>query len=164
MMFLSRKKLTLITSLILVLASGCSKLDDSYTCCDPDSEKFEVSYGTSFGQCIGYCKSSITITEEKITLTKSGWEDTVKTVIQSKSIEPEKWDSLLTILNIDDLANCPEYIGCPDCADGGAEWLEVLTADLNHKVTFEYHNEPVELSAYVDFLRRISKEMNAIQE
>lgn len=163
-MFLCEKYLILTISLILILASGCSKLDNSYTCCDPDSEKFVVSYGTSFGQCIGYCKSSLTITQDKITLTKAGWGDTVKTVIQSKPIEMEKWDSLLTLLNVDEVVNLPEYIGCPDCADGGAEWVEVLTADVHHKVTFEYHNEPVELAEYVNLLRRISKEINTPKE
>lgn len=163
-MFLCGKYLSFIISLILVLVSGCSKLDDSYTCCDPDSDEIVVLYGTSFGECVGYCKSTLSITEEKITLTKSGWVDTVQTVIQNKPIETAQWDSLLTLLNIDEVANLPEFIGCPDCADGGAEWIEVLTADVNHKVTFEYQNEPAELAGYVNLLRGIAAEINTTKE
>ena len=31
-----------------------------------------------------------------------------------------------------------ERIGCPDCADGGSEWIEIGTKNKIYKVTFEY--------------------------
>ena len=30
-----------------------------------------------------------------------------------------------------------ERIGCPDCADGGSEWIEILANNKTYKVTFE---------------------------
>jgi hypothetical protein len=33
-------------------------------------------------------------------------------------------------------------IGCPDCADGGAEWLELGFEKEVKRVTFEYMHEP----------------------
>ena len=53
--------------------------------------------------------------------------------------------------------NLEEVIGCPDCADGGAEWIEITTKDLNHKVTFEYNNEPEEMQDYIEILREFIK-------
>lgn len=146
--------------LILILASGCSNNEESYTCCNPDSDEFIVSYGTSFGECIGYCKTSLTVSEEKVTYTKSGLNDTVKTIIVRKQITAEKWDSLMMLLQLDEISGLPEYIGCPDCADGGAEWIEIMTRDVNHKVMFEYNNEPEEVEEYVSFLRNIAEEIN----
>lgn len=144
----------------MILASGCGKDDTSYTCCNPDSDEFVVSYGTSFGECIGYCKTSLTVTENKVTLTKSGWEDTVKTIVVRKEIAPEKWDSLMSLLQIDAISNLPEYIGCPDCADGGAEWIEVLTSNVQHKVIFEYGKEPETVASYVQYLRELMNDLN----
>ena len=48
----------------------------------------------------------------------------------------------------------PETIGCPDCADGRAEWLEIeLMNGEKHKVTFEYRNEPASLNDHIIGLR-----------
>jgi hypothetical protein len=33
--------------------------------------------------------------------------------------------------------NCLNVIGCPDCADGGGEWIEVSVAGESHRVTFD---------------------------
>ncbi len=49
----------------------------------------------------------------------------------------------------------PKTIGCPDCADGGAEWIEIQSIDIHKKVTFEYLNEPNSLTALVTELREL---------
>ena len=54
--------------------------------------------------------------------------------------------------------NLEEVIGCPDCTDGGVEWIEITTSELSHKVTFEYFNEPEETQNYIDDLRDLMEQ------
>jgi hypothetical protein len=57
-------------------------------------------------------------------------------------------------LNINDFFDLPTTIGCPDCADGGAEWIEIELVDGGkHKVTFEYRHEPEKVKDYIIKLR-----------
>jgi hypothetical protein len=53
--------------------------------------------------------------------------------------------------------NLPKTIGCPDCADGGAEWIEIISGSggKSQKVTFEYMNEPAKLKDLASGLRTI---------
>jgi len=116
----------------------------------------QVRYGTSFGECIGYCKQNITVISGLVVYNKSGWIDTVETIICSESLADKTWDSLTSELDIDSFMDLDERIGCPDCADGGAEWLEVeLKNGDKHKVTFEYYNAPSELESYIPVLRNL---------
>ena len=54
----------------------------------------QVRYGTSFGECIGYCKQNINVISGLVVYTKSGWIDTFETIICSESLNDQTWDSL----------------------------------------------------------------------
>ncbi len=51
-------------------------------------------------------------------------------------------------------------IGCPDCADGGSEWLELGFEGDVKRVTFEYMNEPDELKDIIVDLRGLMDSFN----
>lgn len=112
-----------------------------------------IEYGTSFGECIGYCKRDISITADKILFTKSGWTDEEKDVHCSQDISADNFIGLAQKIDLPDFNRLDEIIGCPDCADGGAEWIRVVTVDSDKKVTFEYGNEPEEVKAFISALR-----------
>ena len=58
----------------------------------------------------------------------------------------------------------PETIGCPDCADGGAEWIEIKLANgEKHKVTFEYMNAPSAFKNYISGLRGLLEGSQALR-
>ena len=46
----------------------------------------------------------------------------------------------------------PEIVGCPDCADGGGEWIEVNVAGESHRVTF---GNGVKIDAIQPLIERI---------
>ena len=148
----SKKSIYQILVLFLpLLGSSCATLDQSTI--------KNINYGTSFGMCVGYCKHDINLTKDSINSNCSGWNNSVtpksETVVQSAAI----WDDLKVKFNSTAFFNKKEVIGCPDCADGGAEWVEIEMSDNNkHKVTFEYQNEPEELKEFVSTLRKISNE------
>ncbi len=116
----------------------------------------KIKYGTSFGMCVGYCKHDLELSKNEITYNCSSWDTKIKTITRSEAIKSDIWDSVWNDLNVNAFFNLEEFIGCPDCADGGAEWVEIdLANGQKHKVTFEYGNEPVILKNKIDKLREL---------
>jgi hypothetical protein len=124
------------------------------SCEKNDFEISQIKYGTSFGMCIGYCKNDILLKSGFVTYSRSGWIDTVETIICTETLTDVSWNSYKSGLDSKKFFELPQIIGCPDCADGGAEWIEIeVLSGKKHKVTFEYRNEPDELKDYMIGLR-----------
>ena len=102
---------------------------------------------------MGYCKRDISITPGKIIFTKSGWGDSVKTRHCDQDISGNDFTALTGKIDLQDFKDLDEVIGCPDCADGGAEWIRIVTAGSDKKVTFEFGNEPDEVKPFIEVLR-----------
>jgi len=51
--------------------------------------------------------------------------------------------------------NLPAVIGCPDCADGGSEWIELeLNHGEIHRANWDYSSgAPASIKNYVNILR-----------
>ncbi len=127
---------------------GCTDINDSTI--------VQVSYGTSFGMCVGYCKHDMVLLPNQVTYTCSSWNNSLEPVTQTESLSATSWNSIKTDFNENAFFDLPETIGCPDCADGGAEWLEIkLVNGKIHKVTFEYNNEPEVLKNKIEQLRSL---------
>ena len=112
-----------------------------------------ISYGSSFGMCVGYCTNEITISDLKITYSKIQRTPKPDTKNCTKPITAEEVEVIKNLLNSEKIAALPEVIGCPDCADGGAEWVAINADGKNYKVTFEYGKPPKELEAAVAKLK-----------
>jgi hypothetical protein len=142
----------LILGLILVfIFTACEKNDN-----DDFSNDIEyVKYGTSFGECLGYCKNDITVTNTTIDFNKRGWdlEGLLPEMSNTESVDAKYTTELIDKINFDSFLELDSIIGCPDCADGGAEWIEIRSKGISHKVIFEYRNEPSETKEYIGYLR-----------
>lgn len=120
-----------------------------------------LSYGTSFGECLGYCKKEIVVSGG-ITFTKSGWNvvgllpDSSCSIVFVRDPLPDYLDDI----DLDIFLAMDETIGCPDCADGGAEWLELGFEDEVKRVTFEYMNEPDAFKDIIPALREAMAQFN----
>ena len=115
----------------------------------------QLSYGTSFGECIGYCNHDVTIKSKAATYQCYSWNPAQQILTKDTILKSSAVDSINSI-NTTSFFKLPETIGCPDCADGGAEWLEIILFNgKKHKVTFEYRNEPTQLKNQIIKLREI---------
>jgi len=134
---------------LIVIANSCTK---------EESEKLvKLNYGTSFGMCVGYCKKSMSLEAGSITYNRSGWINTIEPITCKEELENSNWIFINKQLDITEFLKLQETIGCPDCADGGAEWIEIEALNGNkHKVTFEYMHEPPEMKGYIDKLRELA--------
>ena len=117
----------------------------------------QVNYGTSFGMCVGYCKRDVSIDSVYTSYSCAGWTKDLQPTLYKVQTTKSAWDSVKVLINNKAFFELPATIGCPDCADGGAEWVEVkLLNGTAHKVVFEYNNEPQQLQGSIAKLRQIA--------
>lgn len=146
-----RNFLILIILLLLAGSTACS--DEKIS--ENQNGIQEIKYGTSFGECLGYCRKSISITPAEIEFTKQGWEieGQLPDSTFNETITSAEWVDLVESIDLDAFLALDTVIGCPDCADGGAEWIEIVAEEQTYKVTFEYMNAPAVMATYIDTLR-----------
>lgn len=98
----------------------------------------EIAYGLSYGMCLGYCEHRLSVTAERMQLVHQSRdaENYPEQVIE-KITPPEIWQRLNALANFETLQALPDRLGCPDCADGGAAWVELQQNEASKRVTFE---------------------------
>lgn len=98
-----------------------------------------IGYGTSYGMCFGYCNHQLTLTETTMRLVHSAHQasEEYPEKVLEKPMSAERWQNLTALADFDTLSALPERVGCPDCADGGAEWIALSESEASHRVTFE---------------------------
>lgn len=125
--------------LLIGAISSCSASKDS-------NSVTYIKHGSSFGMCHGYCFNETTFTKsEKIAFSKA-YGRTNPDEFPDKSdttlLEEALWNELINSFEVDSFFILEERIGCPDCADGGSEWIEICANNKTYKVTFE-NGEPL---------------------
>ena len=129
--------------------------------CQTDYEKVEVNdiaikTGIFFGFCGGYCKSEVEIVNRDVVFIASSWSaPNYPDTMLNGNISIQEWDSLLETVNMDSLVSLDDIIGCPDCADGGGEWIEITKEDMTKRVTFEHGKTVEQIQILIEKIRVI---------
>ena len=118
-----------------------------------------ISHGTSFGHCVGYCNKELTISGNNLTYVQRKNGDNPEEKKCTQPLSKEMYNSVLTSFDFKSFYLLDSVIGCPDCADGGAEWLEVKAGRNVRRVTFEYNHVPDQLKASVEQIRKLAAGM-----
>ena len=156
-----RKVISLIlVHTVLLFAISCEEEAEDYGTIN------YIGYGTSFGECLGYCIHHMKLYPESVRLDKAGWDEQGELpIVQcSRPVELFEYVAIRDSIDVNSFFFMEETIGCPDCADGGAEWIEISYDTAFHRVTFEYQNEPQELSYVVSLLRDMMSEFEGCSE
>lgn len=128
-----------------------------FAACAPDqspvspSGEMLIAYGTSFGECRGYCNDALTIEKGAVLFTKSA-NDEQPDLTASATLSAAEQAAILSAVRWQEFVKLPEIIGCPDCADGGAEWIEISYPSARKRVTFEFG---AELAGYMELLSKL---------
>ena len=129
-------------------------------------EIIEFKTGTSFGMCFGYCLSELTISASDAEYTLYGWDENDPVYLPvaiSDTVDSIIWEDLNTQFSFELFMSLDSVIGCPDCADGGAEWFEIAMNDTVKRVTIEYGDSLNGLNNYISVLRTIRQSFEEIQ-
>ncbi len=132
---------------------------------NPGSNILKIATGTSFGQCIGYCRTSLEIDGEAVEYIEESWKpDEYPAKNFRFNLSSDEKNALQMVFDTTDISGLEETIGCPDCADGGAEWLQITHGSETRKVTFEFAADIGEISALMALLRPLRQRAAALME
>lgn len=118
---------------------------------------YEINYGTSFGMCVGPCRKEMNLVNGELnfivfyTEGRGAVGGTPKSFKEKLDLNLQKY--LMQNIDYEAFKKISNIIGCPDCADGGAEFVELTRYNIKHKVTFEYGKPPKEIESLVTVLR-----------
>lgn len=113
--------------------------------------QYTITYGYSFGECRGFCKSKLIFSSEGVLKTATRWKDDYQK-IQYFPITQTTYDSLVQTIDFPTLLTFNKYLGCGDCADGGAEWIEICKGSSKKVLsgTYGFTAEPIQkLLSYI---------------
>ncbi|HEX8385832.1 MAG TPA: hypothetical protein VF576_06595 [Rubricoccaceae bacterium] len=138
----------LLLSLVLLVA-GCAAVRPAPGAA---SATPTLRWGSSFGMCIGYCASNLVVTPDRVatlteTATRSG---EMAPRIRTRTLTDAEAARLAAAYTASTIA-ATDTLGCPDCADGGAEYVEVD----GRRVTFEYGGEAGPAGPLAEALRAV---------
>ncbi|MFZ2030121.1 MAG: hypothetical protein WAU68_07435 [Vitreimonas sp.] len=107
----------------------------------PQAQVRQVVSTTSFGMCVGYCSTRLEISESGAVLTRSARGGRGGAALPDQRFEEHltagEWREISQLAARANLSGLPDTIGCPDCADGGAESLTIAGASAR-TITFEH--------------------------
>lgn len=119
-----------------------------------------VSSGTSFGFCFGYCFTELVLEPGSARLTESSRDVAAyPTKTRSRALTAEEWSRIRGLADPSVMATVAGVHGCPDCADGGAEWVEVRTARDSIRATFEYGRDLEPIAALQAEVRALREQL-----
>lgn len=112
---------------------------------------------TSFGMCVGYCSTRLELAAGQAVLVREsrGGRGGASLPSQrlSAKLDAREWDEIVRLAAAAKFDGLPEVIGCPDCADGGAESLSVEGASGTKTVKFDHGAKVEALQPLLDRAR-----------
>jgi hypothetical protein len=118
-----------------------------------------IHAGTSFGFCgATYCITSLEITAGTLVYVEESRQPGVAPRRRQATLTGDEWEQLVRAVDRDRITALPATVGCPDCADGGAESLEVVGRDWRKAVLFEFGAAMPELQPLLDQVRRLRRD------
>lgn len=125
-----------------------------------DSTRVEVvEWTSSFGFCppAAYCTTRLRVSGGQAVLTLESRESpTVTNSARLDAVEETSLRDAALRVRFDRLA---PVLGCPDCADGGAETLSVITGRGENTVRFEFNASVDELEPLLGQVRALAADL-----
>ncbi|QGZ95966.1 hypothetical protein DSM104635_02821 [Terricaulis silvestris] len=94
--------------------------------------------------CVGYCTTRLEITEGEAVLIREarggrGAPNPAQVPQRfSTPLTAAEWQEIQRLAAATDLTTVPDVVGCPDCADGGAEALTIESPSGAESVSLEF--------------------------
>lgn len=103
----------------------------------------KITSTTSFGMCAGYCKTTLELTSGQAVLTREGWGrgtagGNLPAERTQAAVSAKDWQEIAELAAAAKIETLPDRIGCPDCADGGAESLTIVGTGRNKTIAFDH--------------------------
>ena len=102
----------------------------------------QINSGTSYGECWGYCVFELELDNSNALFTASGWGwYEFPDLLLEDNLSQEMWQQIIELIDFEYFQSLDYVYGCPDCADGGAEFIEIIYDGVAKQVTFDAYTE-----------------------
>ena len=102
----------------------------------------QINSGTSYGECWGYCVFELELDNSNALFTASGWGwYEFPDLLLEDNLNQEMWQQIIELIDFEYFQSLNDVYGCPDCADGGAEFIEIIYDGVAKQVTFDAYTE-----------------------
>lgn len=149
--------------MILALAAAGLSACASGPATVPESAVTQVVSTTSFGMCAGYCVTRLEITEHEAVLTRDGRSGRGGAPKPDQRfttpISASEWQEIARLAAAVDMDALPDVIGCPDCADGGAEGLTIVRGGAEESVSFDHGANVAQAQPLLDRVRALRQRL-----
>lgn len=130
----------------------------------PPVEIRQIVSTTSFGMCVGYCSTRLEISEGQAIFIRDGRGGRGAAELPdqrfTQTLTPAEWQEFSRLASRTNLDGLPTTIGCPDCADGGAETLSI---NGERTVTFDHGASIAEAQPLLERIRALRQRMMPAQ-
>lgn len=124
----------------------------------------QISFGWSFGECWGECRGELIVSPEgAVSYETSGWENESYLWVTGAAHDGTM-DAIEAAYDALDRAGLESVYGCPDCADGGMEYVRFLDAIEPPGSDWEWSSPPSELQDLWDALRPLADAMRSCDD
>lgn len=120
---------------------------------NPSDSIYFIEHGSSFNLCEGYCYHQTIFTKEQITKLAQSWDEYQPVKYDSLKMEKKIWEGMINAINVKSFYKLPSRMGCPDCLDGGAEWIRIGIKNNSWLVEFDYGSNITTLDNLLAILR-----------
>lgn len=118
-----------------------------------------VLHGTNFGHCRGYCRKDVVFYPDQVDYFEVSVDSARNPVKVENFKNSSIWKNIVDKIDWKKFKSLEESYGCPDCADGGSEYIEIKTTSGTKRVTIEYNIELAELEPLLTELRSQRKKL-----
>lgn len=128
------------------------------------SDVRQIVSTTSFGMCVGYCTTRLEISEGEAVLVRQarggrGAPENAPDQRFTATLSPSEWQEIARLAGETRLDGLPPVIGCPDCADGGAESLSIVGAGGQRSISFDHGADIAQAQALLDRVRALRERL-----
>ena len=152
---MTRARFLIVGAVALLSLAACA----ATTAPAPAASVDRIVSTTSFGMCVGYCRTRLEIAEGQAVLIREpggrGGSGNRPTQRFTATLTASEWEEISRLAASTDLSGLPDVIGCPDCADGGAELLSITRGGAERTVTFDYGASIAPAQALLERVRAV---------
>lgn len=150
----------LLLSFIVLIMHSCKSTNGK----NPAFVNAIIAHGTSFGMCNGYCHKELSVTEDNVSYVQTKRATPAEEKKCEQSLTAAAYKQIINEVDLKSFSKMDSVIGCPDCADGGAEWLEITSAGVKKRVTFEYGKAPLQFKNLIEKLNKLKEGIQDCKE
>ncbi len=106
----------------------------------PPPDPIGITFGSSFGECFGYCKREYTFHSWGVSGIRKAWPTERPKKPEQRiwvRISKERLTALTSMVDTMSLGEPYEVIGCGDCKDGGGCWLNIERLGKSKVLSYE---------------------------